>query len=93
MAGQPYQKIDNQFKDAISGMWYDKYDRLWVFTAVEDDQAKELNKKQTFDVFKDGVYLNKYTIEKSSKMEVVDFVNDKIAFIDMEENTVKICNY
>ena len=34
---QPEMKLDNKFKDAITGMWFDKNGRLWVGTAKEDD--------------------------------------------------------
>ncbi len=91
--GQPEQKIDSQFKEAITGMWYDKYGRLWVGTAIEDDGSEDFGKNATLDVFKDGIFLNSHLIEKSNEMTAVDFVEDKLVFIDTQENTVKVCEY
>lgn len=93
MPGQIEQKIDDQFKEAVSGMWYDKYGRLWVGTAVEDDGSEDFGKRSTLDVFQDGVFLNSYTMEKANDMTSVDFVEDKLVFIDMEGNSIKVCEY
>lgn len=93
MPGQPEQKIDSQFKEAVTGMWYDKYGRLWVGTAVEDDGFEDFGKRSALDVFKDGVYLNKYTFERPNDMTAVDFVEDKLVFIDMEGNFIKVFEY
>lgn len=93
MPGQIEQKIDDQFKEAVSGMWYDKYGRLWVGTAVEDDGSDEFGKKLILDVFQGGVFLNSYTMEKANDVTAVDFIEDKLVFIDMEGNSIKVCEY
>lgn len=90
--GQPEQKINDQFKEAITGMWYDKYDRLWVGTATEDDGSEDFT-KITLDVFKDGIFLNNYVLDKSNDMTTVDFVEDKLVFIDMQNNSIRVCEY
>lgn len=91
--GQPEMKLDNKFKDAISGMWYDKFDRLWVGTAKEDDGSEGFNKKISLDVFKDGVFLNTYIFQQEVEKETIDFIRDKLIFINTQDSKIRVCSY
>ncbi|MCK4981145.1 MAG: hypothetical protein KAS62_12165, partial [Candidatus Delongbacteria bacterium] len=91
--GQPDMKFDNKFKDAITGMWFDKFDRLWVGTAIEDDGSEGFNKRMSLDVFKDGVFLNTHIFQQEVETESIDFIGDKLIFINVQDSKIKICDY
>lgn len=89
----PDFELEMDFQDAINSMWYDKYGRLWVNTAKEDDGKTDLDKTMNLDVFKDGVYQNSLTISKNSEDEMIYFTNDKLIFMDVMESKLKVCDY
>lgn len=91
--GTPEMKFESRFKEAITGMWYDKNDRLWVGTAIEDDGSEGFSKKMILDVFKDGVFLNSYTFQQEVEAAPIDFINDKLIIINTQDSKIKVYDY
>ncbi|MCK4980125.1 MAG: hypothetical protein KAS62_07000, partial [Candidatus Delongbacteria bacterium] len=71
----------------------DKFDRLWVGTAKEDDGSEGFNKKLSLDVFKDGVFLNTHIFQQEVETETIDFIKDKLIIINIQDSKIKVCDY
>lgn len=56
----------SKFKEAINGIFYDKYDRLWV-NPNSWDLDNEDEECMYFDIFKDGVFLNRVKLDLISE--------------------------
>lgn len=81
---------------AINQMFVDKYERLWVISAYKNSDKKS---GLYADIFENGIYLN--TIHLAFfKEELSDLPyyrlyiqNDKIIYIDSDEEVIKIFDY
>ncbi|MBN2789693.1 MAG: 6-bladed beta-propeller [Candidatus Delongbacteria bacterium] len=85
--GQYQMNVTGKMKNAIEYIQLDKFDRLWVLTAM-----CEKSNTSTFDVFKDGIFLNSVELGNDSTTFAY-FMEDKLMFIDFENTIIKFYNY
>jgi len=80
-------KFDRKYKKAISGIFLDKLNQLWVKEATEDGISED----NIFTIFNsEGVLQGKIETEYSGDLF---FKNDNIYFINYEENIITRANY
>jgi len=85
--GKYQMNIVGKMKNSIEYIQLDKFDRLWVLTAISGK-----SNTSTFDVFKDGIFLNSVELGNDSTTSAY-FIQNKLMFIDYENTIVKFYNY
>ena len=94
-------KFGRTYKTVFNYLYYDNRDRLWVEVTTDD---KSHNPTRTFDIFKDGVYLNSIKTDKFKPYPTDDFPLDpggklleihgkKIVFVDLMEGKIEVYDY
>jgi hypothetical protein len=79
--------VEGKFKNSITLISMDKYDRLWVTPS-----KPEKDKRVIYDIFEKGVYLN--TVEvPADTTAIVDFVENKLVAFDAVNNRIKYFDY
>ncbi|MBN2790094.1 MAG: 6-bladed beta-propeller [Candidatus Delongbacteria bacterium] len=76
-----------KFKNSITLISMDKYDRLWVLAAQPESEKRKL-----YDIFEKGIYINTVEIEADST-DIVDFVENKLVAFDAVNNKMKYYDY
>jgi len=82
------------YKKAVSALFYDKYDRLWVNSPVEtiNPDSTEFT-GYSFDVFKEGVYLNRININFPEGYYPTILKNGRIYTFNRDKCDIKIFDY
>ena len=87
----------SKFKSAIIQMEYDKYDRLWVFSAVKRDEKNQTD--LLVDIFKDGVFLQQVKLDICPGYDFVNFdhqirlLGDRIYYANTQDQYMKVFEY
>jgi hypothetical protein len=87
----------SKFKSAIIQMEYDKYDRLWVFSAVKRDETNQT--ELLVDIFKDGVFLQQVKLDICPGYDFVNYdhqirlLGDRIYYANTQDQYMKVYEY
>ncbi|NOR44956.1 MAG: hypothetical protein GQ534_05160 [Candidatus Delongbacteria bacterium] len=87
----------SKFKSAIIQMEYDKYDRLWVFSAVKRDETNQTD--LLVDIFKDGVFLQQVKLDICPGYDFVNYdhqirlLGDRIYYANTQDQYMKVFEY
>jgi hypothetical protein len=78
-------------------MEYDKYDRLWVFSAVKRDETNQT--ELLVDIFKDGVFLQQVKLDICPGYDFVNYdhqirlLGDRIYYANTQDQYMKVYEY
>jgi hypothetical protein len=87
----------SMFKSAVIQMEYDKYGRLWVFSAVKRDEINQTD--LLVDLFKDGVFLQQVKLDICPGYDFVNYDhqirlrNDRLYYVNEKEQYMKVYDY
>lgn len=88
MNGKVKQENHTQYKDALNQIYCDKYDNLWVDCNVRDDKENI----HIFDVFKNGIYINRVNTDIDKK-NAIYLKEDKLIEHNSKEQVITIYEY
>ncbi|MBN2790551.1 MAG: hypothetical protein JXR69_10215 [Candidatus Delongbacteria bacterium] len=87
----------SKFKSAIIQMGYDKYERLWVISAIKRDETNKTD--YLVDLFKDGVFLQQIKLDICPGYDFVNYdeqiilKRDRLYYINRKDQYLKVYSY
>ena len=80
------------YKKTVSDIEVDKFDRIWTKPALEARDSLLTGK--VFDIFdKDGIFLNRITVDEANENSDIYFINERMYILDKDEMTVDVYSY